>query len=117
MYQFMKNKTNRFPANCRDRFWKHRITILTYSLFCVFLIFSTSCKKDAHFRDYPGGFKSGLWEQIVNDPEDSTFVRLAKRVGIDKEITDNSSLTLWLPSVVMELSPAQVYLAKNLIFR
>jgi uncharacterized surface protein with fasciclin (FAS1) repeats len=90
----MKNKKNGFTTDLIRCGW--------YSLLlsCSLLIVLGSCRSemDKHYKDYSSAYNNGLWEQITNKAEDSVFVRLVKRAKLEKLITDNSTLTLWIPT-------------------
>jgi hypothetical protein len=103
----MKNRKNEFITNLKFQKgvkpFNIVLSILLFSLVITLLlgliVTLGSCRKiDDHYNDYPSGYNNGLWEQIANDPADSVFVRLIKRVNLEKLISDNSSLTLWIPT-------------------
>ena len=96
----MNNLKNESPVRLKFRSGMKRFNVLLHLLLCGLLVIVGSCHKelDKHYNDYASGYNTGLWEQIVNNPDDSTFVRLVKRVNLEKAISDNSALTLWIPT-------------------
>lgn len=66
---------------------------------CALLI-AVSCDKylDEHFDPSDNALNNGVWDEIKGNPDYSGFVTLAERVGLEAQITNNNSVTLWVPT-------------------